>query len=104
MKTLCTHNRQPGFTLVELLIVIAVIAILMALLLPVISSAMLRAKDIKCRNNLKQLGLALVMYTTDSHGSFMPYQQSGRNLWMGTLMDYQGQVDAIRFCPVATDT
>jgi prepilin-type N-terminal cleavage/methylation domain-containing protein len=93
-----------GFTLIELLVVIAVIAILAVLLLPVVSSTMLKARDVKCKNNLKQLGLAHAIYMTDSHGDFMPYQQAGRELWMGTLIDYQGQVDAIRFCPVATDT
>ncbi len=60
---------QPGFTLIELLVVIAIIAILAALLLPALSQAKERAKRISCLNNMKQMGLALVMYAGENSDS-----------------------------------
>lgn len=76
MKCLDVRRRPRGFTLIELLVVIAIIAILIALLLPAVQQAREAARRTQCRNNMKQLGIAMHNYH-DVHKTFPPSPGDG---------------------------
>ncbi len=72
-----------AFTLVELLVVVAIIAVLIALLLPALNKAREQANRVACLGNLRQIGLAAVMYAGENRGSF-PLEcitPNGANAW-----------------------
>ena len=87
-------------TLVELLVVIAIIGMLVALLLPAIQAARASARAASCKNNLRQIGIAIQQFCETHNGDFPETMHSGNDRsWVYTLAPYLENVDAIRICP-----
>ena len=65
--------RQRGFTLIEMLVVVAIISILAAMLAPNLQKALRQAKVLQCQNGMRQLGLMLTMYSSDYDATLPPF-------------------------------
>lgn len=89
-------TKRLYFTLIELLIVIAIIAILASMLLPALKKAKETAKAIQCKGNLKSIGLATHNYTSDYNGWFPSYDflsAPAPRFWFEFVNSYMGEED-----------
>lgn len=94
-------GAHPGFTLVELLVVIAVIAVLAAMLMPVFAQARENSRKANCLSNLRQIGTALKLYATDYDGVNTRMNYAGYH-WMVAIQPYLRNYHVLR-CPTAPD-
>jgi prepilin-type processing-associated H-X9-DG protein/prepilin-type N-terminal cleavage/methylation domain-containing protein len=100
-------RMRAAFTLVELLVVIAIIASLVALLLPAVQSGRAAARSASCKNNLRQIGLAIHQFGDTHNGQFPQLDHPVTNgqyrenspSWIFTLAPHLESVDETRICP-----
>ncbi len=107
-------SRSRAFTLIELLVVIGIIGVLGAILLPVVNSAREEAVSVRCKSNLRQLGLAMALYIEHHNGHLMPVHNSFTDYWFGSrssphsrvfdrttgyLYPFLGVTRAVELCP-----
>jgi prepilin-type N-terminal cleavage/methylation domain-containing protein/prepilin-type processing-associated H-X9-DG protein len=96
--------RRCGFTLVELIAVISIVAILIALLLPALRSGRKKSTAVKCQEQLHQLGLAMTIYADNHDGllpaahSVVPWTNANPVAWTRPLLPYYGTTNLLR-CP-----
>ena len=109
-------SKQKGFTLVELLVVISIIALLMSILMPSLGKARQMARTVVCQTRIRQWGTILLMYAGDNNGRFNrgweKFKGQGRDNisiehdqtaeWMDALRSYSGDVPELGLCPEAT--
>jgi len=109
----CEHH---AFTLIEMLITLAIVAILAALLVPTVRSVLSRGKAAKCVSNLRQIGVAVAAYAADNNGAFprggwggsgaLPLDPPGTDGvgWLTDIFPYLGEQREVFICPEGKST
>lgn len=98
------RNNTTGITVVELLVVVAVIGVLAGLLLPALARSKTKARSAKCTSNLKQWGIIWNVYTSDNNGFFSDGVGAGmpRGEWVWSLAYQYNDKPDLLMCPEAT--
>ena len=107
-----SQSNSPGFTLVELLAVIAIIGVLAAIIIPVVFSLRASANASRCMGNLRQMAIGAQAYGNDNKGIILPWRPPvGKAYWMTSLVPYVGVTrppspavleDSVFMCPDET--
>jgi prepilin-type N-terminal cleavage/methylation domain-containing protein/prepilin-type processing-associated H-X9-DG protein len=104
MKTGQIHARaagRHGYTLIELIVVVAVIGILAGLAMPALGHARARAREAQCHGQLRQISLAMRLYADDDPQGLLPpdRRSSGDPAWIESLRPYLGNPQTVATCP-----
>jgi prepilin-type N-terminal cleavage/methylation domain-containing protein/prepilin-type processing-associated H-X9-DG protein len=93
--------NRSAMTLVELLVVMAIIGVLIAMLLPAVQVARGTARAASCKNNMRQIGLAILQFCDSHKGRFPDWDHTGDGSmsWVYTVAGHLEKVDEIRLCP-----
>jgi prepilin-type N-terminal cleavage/methylation domain-containing protein len=103
-------KRSKGFTLIEVLVVIAIIALLLSIVMPSLKRVKETAKAVVCLTNYHQWGLAFEAYLQENNNKFMgewisiAQSNGGHDIWVEVLAPYYGDNEDILLCPSATRT
>jgi prepilin-type N-terminal cleavage/methylation domain-containing protein/prepilin-type processing-associated H-X9-DG protein len=105
-RKLTMTRTHRAMTLVELLVVIAIIGVLIALMLPAVQAARATARATQCKNNMRQIGLAILQFCELHKGEFPEWSHGDeerapedKRSWIYTLAPHLESVDEIRICP-----
>ncbi len=97
------RKKTRGFTLVEILVVVAIVSVLAAFLVPSVQGMVVAAQRAECSSNLRQVGTAILLYANDHDGSLPgTTHELGTDIdqaWIFALKPYLGNVDEVRICP-----
>ena len=96
-----SRQKTQGLTLLELLTVVAIIAVLCSILVPALQGVRKSAQQATCASNMRQIGSALLLYAASNNNKLPETSHTAAfgQSWIYTLSDYLGDCDEVRICP-----